>query len=173
MKSPRRRCAWRKAGKERDMEETRRIFKRKHDFYYLTLLVYVAFFAVYIIVTGTVTDNSVHFGFRDPVVYIIAAFILYALVMLIASLVRNQHLEITDEAIILRSRFQKRSISFSDIERVTFARDRHKPNDGTFAVLKLRLSGRRRLMRLRFANYEREKELYRLLKDRIQGARNE
>jgi hypothetical protein len=146
------------------METVNRVFKRKHDFYYLTLLVYVAFFALYIFITGTFTDDTVQFGFRDPVVYIIAAFILYALVMLLIGMVRNQRLEITNSEIILRSRFYERSIRFADIERVTFARDRYKPNDGTFAVLKLRVSGRRRLMRLRFANYERQKELYQLLK---------
>ncbi len=146
------------------METANRIFKRKHDFYYLTLLVYVAFFVLYIIITGTVTDDTVQFGFRDPVAYIIAAFIVYALVMLIVNVVRNQRLEITDDAIIIRSRFIERIIRFADIEGVTFLRDRHKFNDGTFAVLKLRVSGRRRRMRLRFANYERESELYQLLK---------
>ncbi|MCZ7558068.1 MAG: hypothetical protein M5R41_16830 [Bacteroidia bacterium] len=155
------------------METVNRVFKRKHDFYYLTLLVYVAFFVLYIFITGTVTDDTVQFGFRDPVVYIIAAFIVYALVMLVISMVRNQRLEITDTSIILRSRFYERTIRFSDIERVTFARDRYKPNDGTFAVLKLRLSGRRRLMRLRFANYEREKELYQLLKALTQPGKND
>jgi preprotein translocase subunit SecG len=48
----------------------------------ITLLVYVAFFALYIFITGTLTDDTVQFGFRDPVAYIIAAFLLYALVML-------------------------------------------------------------------------------------------
>jgi hypothetical protein len=155
------------------METVNRIFKRKHDFYYLTLLVYVAFFVLYIFITGTFTDDTVQFGFRDPVVYIIAAFIIYALVMLLASMVRNQRLEITDTGIILRSRFNERTIRFTDIERVTFARDRYKPNDGTFAVLKLRVSGRRRLLRLRFSNYERAKELYQLLKALTQPNKTE
>lgn len=75
------------------METVNRVFKRKHDFYYLTLLVYVAFFVLYIFITGTVTDDTVQFGFRDPVVYIIAAFIVYALVMLVISMVRNQRLK--------------------------------------------------------------------------------
>ncbi len=148
------------------MEQVNRVFKRKHDVYYLTLLVYVAFFVLYIIVTGTITDETVQFGFRDPVVYIIALFILYALVMLLAGVIRNQRLEITDQAMIIRTRFQERIIRFTDVERVAFTLDRNKLNDGTFAVLKLRVSGRRRLVRIRFANYERETELYRLVKEK-------
>ena len=147
------------------MDQVNRIFKRKHDFYYLTLLVYVAFLVLYVFITGTVTEGTVQFGFHDPVVYIIAAFILYALVMLLAGVVKNERLEVTDDAIIIRSRLRERRILLSDIERVTFIRDLHKLNDGTFAVLKLRVTGKRRHTRIRFANYEREAELYRLVKE--------
>ncbi len=49
-------------------------FKRRNDLYYITLLVYVAFAVLYIVVTGTITSESVKFGLKDPVVYIIAAF---------------------------------------------------------------------------------------------------
>lgn len=139
-------------------------FKRRNDLYYITLLTYVAFAVIYVVITGTVTGGSVQFGLKDPVVWIIAAFVLHALVMLLISVVRNRRLLITPDALVFASRFRERRVPFTDIERITFKRDRRKFNDGTFAVIKLHVSGRRRVMRMRVANYEREKELYQLLK---------
>ncbi|MCB2206290.1 DUF4383 domain-containing protein [bacterium] len=146
------------------MSTNERVFKRRHDFYYITLLVYVAFLAMYIVITGTITDNTLKFGFHDPVVYIIGIFILHALVMLLVGVVRNRSLVLTDDAMIFRSRFRERSIPLEDIERITLKRDRRKPNDGSFAVLKLHVAERRRVVRIRVANYEHEKELYQMLK---------
>lgn len=139
-------------------------FKRRNDLYYITLLTYVAFAVIYVVITGTVTGGSVQFGLKDPVVWIIAAFVLHALVMLLISVVRNRRLLITPDALVFASRFRERRLPFTDIERITFKRDRRKFNDGTFAVIKLHVAGRRRVMRMRVANYEREKELYQLLK---------
>ncbi len=139
-------------------------FKRRNDLYYVTLLVYVAFAVLYIVITGTITSENVQFGLQDPVVYIIAAFILHALIMLLTSVVRNRKLVITEADLVFASRFRERRIPFSDIERITLKRDRRRINNGKFAVIKLHVSGRRRVLRLRVANYEREKELYQLLK---------
>lgn len=139
-------------------------FKRRNDLYYITLLVYVAFAVLYIVVTGTITSESVKFGLKDPVVYIIAAFIVYALVMLLASVLRNRRLVITEDALLFASRFRERRIPFADIERIALKRDHRKLNDGKFAVIKLHVADRRRVLRLRVANYEREKELYQMLK---------
>ena len=146
------------------MNTQQHVFKRRNDTYYITLLAYVAFLALYIFITGTVTDDTVEFGFRDPVVYIVGIFILHALVMLLTSAVRNRRLILTNDSMIFRSRFRERSIPYDDLERITLKRDRRKPNDGSFAVIKMKVSGRRRVVRVRVANYEHEKELYQLLK---------
>ncbi|MBR9978763.1 MAG: hypothetical protein KFH87_11820 [Bacteroidetes bacterium] len=146
-------------------------FKRRNDFYYITLLVYVAFAVLYIVVTGTITGSTVEFGLKDPVIYIIAAFILHALIMLISSFVSNRRLIITDDALIFASRFRERRIPFSDIDHINFKRERRRINDGTFAVINMKVSGRRRILRLRVANYEHEKELYGILKELEQEKR--
>ncbi|MFZ1728803.1 MAG: hypothetical protein WBQ23_09330 [Bacteroidota bacterium] len=144
-------------------------FKHRNDLYYVTLLVYVAFAVLYIVVTGTITDDSVEFGLKDPVVYIIAAFILHALIMLLTSVVRNRRLVITEDSLVFASRFRERFVPFSSIERITLKHERRrlsnsKLSDRKFAVIKLHVAGRRRVVRLRVAAYEREKELYQILK---------
>ena len=142
------------------MEMPERVHKRKNDLYYVALLMYIAFGAAYVLVTGTFTDDTVQFGFRDPVVYIIGLFILYTLVMLAANLIRNRRVVLTSQRIIFKSRFQERSVYHDHVTRIVLKRERRKMNGGTFAVIKLRVAGRRRWIRIRVANYERERELY-------------
>lgn len=137
-----------------------RIFKRKNDVYYVSLLVYVVFAVVYILITGTVTSERIVFGFKDPVVYVIGLFIVHSLAMLIINIVRNQVLVLTPQRIIIRSRFHERSVYLDHIRKIEVRREQRKFNDGTFAVVRLHLEGTRRKLRLRMANFEREKELY-------------
>jgi hypothetical protein len=140
------------------------IFRRKNDFYYITLLAYVVFAIAYIGLTGTVSEGTLQFGFRDPVVYIIVAFLLINIVALIVNTTRNMRLVLTPTSIMFRTRFHERVIAHADITSVVVKRERARFNDGTFAVVKLRVPGRLRWVRIRMANYEREKELYEAFK---------
>jgi hypothetical protein len=137
-----------------------KIFKKKKDVYYITLLVYVVFAVMYILVTGTVTDESVRFGFRDPIVYVVGIFILYTSVMLIMTILRNPRLILTPATIVLKTRYSERTYRLSQIEEILLKRDRRRFNEGTFAIVKMRMSMRRRRIRIRVASYERENELY-------------
>ena len=142
------------------METQERVHKRKNDLYYIALLMYVVFGIAYVLVTGTITSETVAFGFRDPVVYIIGLFILYTSVMLVYNIVRDQRIVLTPQRIVFKTRFKERSIYHDHITRIVLKRERKKLNGGTFAVVRLRIPGRRRWIRIRVANYERERELY-------------
>ena len=145
-------------------EMNERVFGRKNDLYYITLLVYVVFAVIYVLITGTITDNTLEFGFRDPVVYIIVIFILHAVVMLMINVVRNPRLVIDSHGITFRSRFKEKTFAFTDIERIVLKREQRRFNEGTFAVARLHVRDRNRRVRVRIASYEREKELYQLMK---------
>ncbi|MDH7516015.1 MAG: hypothetical protein QHI48_09100 [Bacteroidota bacterium] len=142
------------------MEQNEVVYRRKKDFYYIILLMYVLFAIVYILLTGTITDQTVEFGFRDPVVYIIAIFILLTLGALIGTIIRDPRLVITPTRLIFRNRFGERSVYFAHITKIVLKRERSPFLRGTFAVVKLRVPNRLRWIRLRMANYEREKELF-------------
>jgi len=142
------------------MESTEKIFRRKNDLYYITLLAYVVFGVLYIALTGTFTTETVAFGFRDPVVYIIVVFLLISLTALLVNIARNMRLVLTPTRLIFRTRFRERAIEYTDITNVVIKRERARFNDGRFAVVKLRLASRMRWVRIRMANYERETELY-------------
>jgi hypothetical protein len=142
------------------MDTQERIHKKKNDVYYISLLMYLAFGVVYVLVTGTITNDSVEFGFRDPVVYIIGLFVLYTLTALLVNVVRDRRIILMPQRIVFRTRFRERSIYYDHITRIVLKRERRKLNGGTFAVVRLRIAGRRRWIRIRVANYERERDLY-------------
>jgi hypothetical protein len=147
-----------------NMETPELVHKRKNDLYYIALLMYVAFGTVYVLITGTITNDTVEFGFRDPVVYIIGLFVVYTLAMLLYNLVRDQRIVLTSQRIVFRTRFKERSIFHDHILRIVLKRERRKLYGGTLAVVRLRIPGRRRWIRIRVANYERERELYQAFK---------
>jgi len=142
-----------------------RMFKHRNDFYYITLLVYVIFAVMYILITGTISNDTVEFGFRDPVVYIIGVFIIHASVMLVINVIRNQQLILQEQRIVIRTRFRERFLYHTHIEKIALKHQRRKINNGTFALIKLKLANRRRWVRIRAANYQRETELYEAFKE--------
>ena len=79
--------------------------------------------------------------------------------MLLINVIRHQVLVLTPDRIIIRSRFNERTVERKAIRRIDLRRERRKPNDGTFAVVRVHLVGSRRKLRFRMANYEREQEL--------------
>ena len=142
------------------MDTQERMHKRKNDLYYIALLMYLVFGVVYILITGTITSETVEFGFRDPVVYIIGLFVLYTLVMLLYNIIRDQRIILAAQRIVFKTRFQERSIYHDHITRIDLKRERKKLNGGSFAIVRLRIANRRRWIRIRVANYERERDLY-------------
>ncbi len=144
------------------MSTTTQTFQRKNTLYYISLLVYVIFFVVYILFTATITDDTIMFGFRDPVFYIIGIFILHAVVMLLVNVARNQRLIIEPGRIVVKTRYSERVIPTSQIVRIVLRHERRNFYDGTYAVIKLRVVNRRRWLRIRASNWDREHELYAL-----------
>jgi hypothetical protein len=142
------------------MSDREIVHRRKHDIYYISILLAVVFGAVYVLLTGTVSEERVAFAVRDPVVYLIGAFILYAVALLAANIIRNRCIVLAPGRVIFRTRFRERSLGHDAILRIVLGRERGKLNGGTFAVVKIRTARRRRWVRIRVANYERERELY-------------
>ena len=142
-----------------------KIFRRRLDFYYITLLLYVVTGTVYILVAGSIIGDKFEFVFRDPVVYIIGAFILYAIILLLLNVVRNRRIIITPLQLIFKSRFGERIYFFAHIERILLKKERPRFTNTIFRVVKIRLLNRRRWIRIRVAQYEREWELYHEFKE--------
>jgi len=134
-------------------------YKYKLDFYYQQALIYLVTLILYAGVKGSFIENEFTLVFRDPILYIIAFFVLVAFITLVLNKIRDRKLIVEQEAIIFQHKFTRREIPFSDIEWFHIGRERSVQTAGRFQVIVFKVQGRRRLYRIRVGRYEREKEL--------------
>jgi hypothetical protein len=138
-----------------------RIYKYKLDFYYKSLIIYLVTLIIYIIIKGRFFHASFEVVVKDPIIYIIAIFILFFLTMLLANTLRAREIIIKENLIIFRNRFGQREVENSDILGVRFSREkkRSRKDRSDVRFVKLKLKNRKRLFKIRLNDYQDEVEL--------------
>jgi hypothetical protein len=138
------------------MEE--KVHKYKLDFYYQSLVIYLIFFAVYVLVKGTIGESFKEL-YDDPIFYILIIFITLFLVIVIINIIRQPMIILKDDRIIFKNRFGSREVLFSDIISVKIGKRRRAEEDMTYKIIKLKLKNRRKRLRIRANDFERGNEL--------------
>lgn len=128
------------------------------DFYYQSLVIYLLFFAAYVIIRGT-TGESFRSLYNDPIFYILILFIIIFLFIVIVNLIRAPKIILKNDRIIFRNRFGEREVLFSDILNVKIGRRRKRDEEMTYRIIKLKLKNRRKQLRIRANDFERGGEL--------------
>jgi hypothetical protein len=100
-----------------------KIHKYKLDFYYQSLVIYLIFFAVYVLVKGTIGE-SFKALYDDPIFYILILFIAVFLVIVIINIIRQPMIILKDDRIIFKNRFGSREVMFGDIISVKIGKRR-------------------------------------------------
>jgi hypothetical protein len=135
-----------------------KIHKYKLDFYYQSLVIYLIFFAVYVLVKGTIGE-SFKALYDDPIFYILILFIAVFLVIVIINIIRQPMIILKDDRIIFKNRFGSREVMFGDIISVKIGKRRRAEEDMTYRIIKLKLKNRRKRLRIRANDFERGNEL--------------
>ena len=138
------------------MEDT--VHKFKLDFYYQSLVIYLLFFAGYVILRGSLED-SFRILFNDPIFYILIIFISIFLIIVVINIIRSPMIILGDDRIVLKNRFGSREILFNEIVGVKIGKKRRTTEDKPFRIIKLKLLNRRRQLRIRANDFERGGEL--------------
>lgn len=140
------------------MEE--KVHKYRMDFYYQSLVIYLIFFAVYVLVKGSI---SVSFKvlYDDPIFYILIIFIALFLVIVISNIIRSPMIILKQDRIEFRNRFGKREVLYRDVISVKIGRRRRTGEDLSYRIIKLKLKHRKRMLRIRANDFERGNELIR------------
>ncbi len=134
-----------------------KIHKYRMDFYYQSLVIYLIFFAAYVLIRGS--ESNFKALFDDPIFYILIFFISIFLVVVIINIIRSPMIILEGDRMILKNRFGAREIMFSDIIHVRIGRKRRPQEDGHYRIIKLKLKHRRRQFRIRANDFERGGEL--------------
>lgn len=140
------------------MEE--KVHKHRMDFYYQSLVIYLVFFAAYILFVGTVGDSFTSL-YNDPIFYILIVFIVIFLIIVLVNIVRAPMIILKSDKIIFKNRFGAREVLLSDIINVKIGKRRRAEEEVTYRIIKLKLKNRRKQLRIRANDFERGGELIR------------
>jgi hypothetical protein len=136
-------------------------FKYKLDFYYQQAIIYLVTLILYAGVRGIVIEFSSIF--RDPILYIIAVFVIFSFVVLLLNRIRDRKLIVKENSLVFHNKFHEREVFLSDIEWVHIGRERTVQTAGRSQVIVIKIKKRLRLLRLRIGRYEHQKELIDLI----------
>jgi len=135
-----------------------KIHKHRMDFYYQSLVIYLLFFAAYVLIRGTVGE-SFKALYNDPIFYILILFIIIFLFLVVLNIIRSPMIILKGDRITFRNRFGERDVLFSDILSVKIGRRRKREEEMTYRIIKLKLKNRRKQLRIRANDFERGGEL--------------
>lgn len=134
------------------------IHRHRMDFYYQSLVIYLIFFVVYVLIRWSQEDN-INVLLNDPLFYILVIFITIFMVIVIFNIIRAPMIILSDDRIVFKNRFGSREVKYSDIISVKIGRRRNKGEEITYRIIKLKLKHRRKLLKIRANEFERGNEL--------------
>lgn len=135
-----------------------KIHKHRMDFYYQSLVIYLLFFAAYVLIRGTVGE-SFKALYNDPIFYILILFIIIFLFLVVINIIRSPMIILKSDRITFKNRFGERDVLFSDILSVKIGRRKRREEEMTYRIIKLKLKNRRKQLRVRANDFERGGEL--------------
>lgn len=138
------------------MEE--KVHKYRLDFYYQSLVIYLIFFAAYVLIKGSLSE-SFKVLYNDPIFYILIIFIALFLVIVIMNIIRSPMIILKSDRIEFKNRFGSREVMYDDVISVKIGKRRRAQEDTTYRIIKLKLKHRKRMLRLRANDFERGNEL--------------
>lgn len=138
-----------------------RIYKYKLDFYYKSLIIYLVTLIAYILIKGRFFHERFEVVVKDPIIYIIAIFIIFFLIVLISNALFAREIIVSDVRIIFKNRFGQREVGINEIINIRFSREKKRLNEekSEVRIVKMKLVNRKRLMRIRLNDFQDEKEL--------------
>jgi hypothetical protein len=138
-----------------------KVFKYKLDFYYKSVIVYMLFLILYVIINETFFARQFIDLYKDPIIYISLIFILYTLFVLLKNMIRAKEIIFEDDKFIIKNRFGQREVLFSDIMMIRFSREKKYGNSrkGNVSRVRMKLKGRKRFLRIRLSEFWDEKKL--------------
>jgi hypothetical protein len=138
-----------------------RIFKYKLDFYYKSVIVYMLFLILYVMINGVFLAKQFSDLYHDPIIYISILFVLFTFFILVKNAIRAKELIFGDDKFIIKNRFGQREILFSDIINIKFSREKKYGNNrkGNVRRVRIKLKDRNRYLRIRLSEFQDEKKL--------------
>lgn len=125
-------------------------------FYAIATILYGVGRAMY---SGAVGNGTITVTLFDPLLVLMLLFVLGSSLTLFVTWFMKRSLCITHNAIIFKNRFRERTFFFADFQRMLIGKEKTIKVRGVYKLVKIRLSTRRWLLRIRTSSYNNEQQL--------------
>lgn len=132
-----------------------KVFSHRLDFYWQAIAMYSVALAAYSFLRGTITEGKLSITLNDPIVLLLAIFVIATSIGALISLYIQRKIIIRPDSIIIHNRFREKTIKIQNIQRITFGKEKRFQR-GAYRIIKINITGKRRLMRIRPSTYDNE-----------------
>src|SRR5579872_2506529 len=146
------------------MSDTQNTFRYNYRFLYQSIVVYATTLACYILVRGLLIESEFAHIFRDPVIYLLCAIIIFSSLAVIYNALMRRRIEIGTDKLYLRGALREITIAKENVRTIRISIERQRGFISNARVIKIYLKERRNPARIRTYNFERSDELYSAIK---------
>jgi hypothetical protein len=138
-------------------------FRYRLDFYWQAIALYALALIGYALMRGTVLNGSLSVALHDPVVLVLGTLTLGSCGVSVANWFMRRSVVIGKDYIRFANRFRTRTFNRSELALISLGKQKLVKVRGAYRVAKIRLTNRRRLLRIRPSLYEHEHALVQAL----------
>ena len=148
-----------------------KIFTHRLDFYWQFISVYAIALFIYFFLKGLFFDATFTKIVRDPVVILLAIFIIGSGFALLYNIFRKRSIIVGRDYLIFKNRFSEKLFNINDIiginvVKVRIPRSRRK---GVIKIIRIKIRDRKRLIRIRMSSFWNAKEFVNALLELRKG----
>jgi hypothetical protein len=140
------------------MDNEKHIYRARLDFLYQAIAVYAATLVLYLVIRSIAEWQAFPTLWQDPLLLLLSAITLLGVLALLYNLIMRRQIEILSDAIHFTSRARSRIIARTDVASMQFG-----PPNGRAVLrvrtVRIRLKSERCPVRIRLANFERNRKL--------------
>lgn len=141
------------------MAEDEKKFRYTYTFLYQSVAVYATTLAAYLVIRGFVIEKEFGIVLTDPVLFLLSAIIIVSALAIIYNMWLRRRIRISADKITLESRLRSFVIERSNVSSIRKSLSKESRIPRT-PVITFRLKDRRRPLRIRTYNFEKNEELY-------------
>jgi hypothetical protein len=134
-------------------------FHYRLDFYWQAIAFYASTLLLYAVLKGSIVAGTLTLALNDPIVLVFGVLTILSIAFSAVNWYMRRSLVISDEAIIIRNRFRTRIFKRSEVVTMSISKRKVARERGAYRLVKIRLAGRRRLLRLRPSLYTNDAAL--------------
>jgi hypothetical protein len=138
-----------------------KVFTQRLDFYWQFISVYAIALFIYFFLKGMFFEATFIKVVRDPVVILLAVFIIGSAFALMYNAFRKRSIVVGKDYLIFKNRFSERKFQLTDIIAITVGREILPRSRGTriIRIIRIKIKNRKRFVKIRTSSFWNSKEL--------------